>query len=252
MTKILICGANGKMGRKVYECVDAREDCITVCGVDSNTEVYGTFPIYKDFSEVTEKPDVIIDYSHPSVLTSLLEYCISTGTPVVLATTGYSEEQIAEIKKASAQVPVFFSWNMSLGINLLVKLAKKATEILGDQFDIEIIEKHHNQKIDAPSGTALMIANAINETKNNEMKYTYDRHSVRRKREQNEIGIHAVRGGTIVGVHEVLFAGNDETITISHSAASKNVFAEGSVNAAVFVKNCKPGLYDMGNVVDNK
>lgn len=252
MTKILICGANGKMGRKVFECVDAREDCVTICGVDSNTEVYSTFPIYKDFSEVTEKPDVIIDYSHPSVLTSLLEYCISTGTPVVLATTGYSEEQIAEIKKASAQVPVFFSWNMSLGINLLVKLAKKATEILGDQFDIEIIEKHHNQKIDAPSGTALMIANAINETKNNEMKYTYDRHSVRRKREQNEIGIHAVRGGTIVGVHEVLFAGNDETITISHSAASKNVFAEGSVNAAVFVKDCKPGLYDMGNVVDNK
>ncbi len=252
MTKILICGANGKMGRKVFECVDAREDCFALCGVDPITDAYGTFPIYKDFSEVTEKPDVIIDYSHPSVLPSLLEYCLTTGTPVVLATTGYSEEQIAEIKKASAQIPVFFSWNMSLGINLLVKLAKKATEILGDQFDIEIIEKHHNQKIDAPSGTALMIANAINETRNNEMKYTYDRHSVRRKRDQNEIGIHAVRGGTIVGVHEILFAGNDETITISHSAASKNVFAEGSVNAAIFVKDCKPGLYDMGDVVEQK
>lgn len=252
MTKVLICGANGKMGRKVFECVDAHDECVAVCGVDQNTKAYASFPIYKDFSEVTEKPDVIIDYSHPSVLSSLLEYCLTTGTPVVLATTGYSEEQIAEIKKASAQIPVFFSWNMSLGINLLVKLAKKATEILGSQFDIEIIEKHHNQKIDAPSGTALMIANAINETRNNDMKYTYDRHSVRRKREQNEIGIHAVRGGTIVGVHEVLFAGNDETITISHSAASKNVFAEGSVNAAIFVKNCKPGLYDMGDVVEQK
>lgn len=138
---------------------------------------------------------------------------------------------------------------MSLGINLLVQLAKKATAILGDQFDIEIIEKHHNQKIDAPSGTALMIANAINETRNDDMKYTYDRHSQRKKREPNEIGIHAVRGGTIVGVHEVLFAGNDETVTISHSAASKTVFAEGSINAAIFVKSQKPGLYDMGSIV---
>ena len=174
---------------------------------------------------------------------------MTTGTPIVLATTGYSDEQISEIKKASAQIPVFFSWNMSLGINLLVQLAKKATAILGDQFDIEIIEKHHNQKIDAPSGTALMIANAINETRNDDMKYTYDRHSQRKKREPNEIGIHAVRGGTIVGVHEVLFAGNDETVTISHSAASKTVFAEGSINAAIFVKSQKPGLYDMGSIV---
>ncbi|MGN0612880.1 MAG: 4-hydroxy-tetrahydrodipicolinate reductase [Porcipelethomonas sp.] len=252
MTKIVICGANGKMGRKVHECVSTREDCITAAGIDMNTQQYADFPIYKSLGELSEKPDVIIDYSHPSALDSILEYCMTTGTPVVLATTGYSEEQISDIKKASSQIPVFFSWNMSLGINLLVQLAKKATSILGEQFDIEIIEKHHNQKIDAPSGTALMIANAINDTRNNEMKYTYDRHSVRRKREANEIGIHAVRGGTIVGVHEVLFAGNDETITISHSAASKNVFAEGSVNAAVFVKDCKPGLYDMGNVVEQK
>lgn len=250
MTKIVICGANGKMGKKVYECVSARNDCKIIAGIDLNTDKYADFPIYKDTSEITEKPDVIIDYSHPSCLTHLLDYCMTTGTPVVLATTGYTDEQITEIKKSSAQIPVFFSWNMSLGINLLVQLAKKATSILGDQFDIEIIEKHHNQKIDAPSGTALMIANAINDTKNNEMNYTYDRHSRRQKREQNEIGIHAVRGGTIVGIHEVLFAGNDETITISHSAASKNVFAEGSINAAVFVKDCKAGLYDMGNVVE--
>ena len=252
MTNIVICGASGKMGQKVYECVCSRDDCKVIAGIDLAESKNSDFPIYKSPSELTEKPDVIIDYSHPSCLKMLLDYCMTTGTPIVLATTGYSEDQINDIKKASEQVPVFFSWNMSLGINLLVKLAKKATEILGDQFDIEIIEKHHNQKIDAPSGTALMIANAINETKNDSMNYVYDRHSRRQKRSQNEIGIHAVRGGTIVGVHEVLFAGNDETITISHSAASKNVFAEGSVNAAVFVKDCQPGLYDMGNVVDNK
>lgn len=249
MTKIVICGANGKMGQTIYRCVKERKDCIITGGIDLNTQQYADFPIYKSIKELPEKPDAIIDYSHPSCLTSILEYCMTTGTPVVFATTGYSDEQIAEIKKAAAQIPVFFSWNMSLGINLLVQLAKKATAILGDQFDIEIIEKHHNQKIDAPSGTALMIANAINETRNDEMKYTYDRHSQRKKREDNEIGIHAVRGGTIVGVHEVLFAGNDETITISHSAASKTVFAEGSINAAAFIKSQKPGLYDMGSIV---
>ncbi|MEI2988074.1 MAG: 4-hydroxy-tetrahydrodipicolinate reductase [Oscillospiraceae bacterium] len=249
MTKIVICGANGKMGQTIYRCIKERKDCKVIGGIDINTHQYADFPIYSAVNELPEKPDAIIDYSHPSCLTPLLEYCMTTGTPIVLATTGYSDEQISEIKKASAQIPVFFSWNMSLGINLLVQLAKKATAILGDQFDIEIIEKHHNQKIDAPSGTALMIANAINETRNDDMKYTYDRHSQRKKREPNEIGIHAVRGGTIVGVHEVLFAGNDETITISHSAASKTVFAEGSINAAIFVKSQKPGLYDMGSIV---
>ena len=249
MTNIVICGANGKMGQTIYRCVRDRDDCKIIGGVDLNTEKYADFPIYSSVSELPEKPDVIIDYSHPSCLSPLLEYCKTNGTPVVLATTGYSDEQISEIKKAASQIPVFFSWNMSLGINLLVELAKKATAILGDKFDIEIVEKHHNQKIDAPSGTALMIANAINETRNNEMNYVYDRHSQRKKREDNEIGIHSVRGGTIVGVHEVLFAGNDETITISHSAASKTVFAEGSVNAAIFIKNKEAGLYDMNSII---
>ena len=249
MTNIVICGANGKMGQTIYRCVRDRDDCKIIGGVDLNTEKYADFPIYSSVSELPEKPDVIIDYSNPSCLSSLLEYCKTNGTPVVLATTGYSDEQISEIKKAASQIPVFFSWNMSLGINLLVELAKKATAILGDKFDIEIVEKHHNQKIDAPSGTALMIANAINETRNNEMNYVYDRHSQRKKREDNEIGIHSVRGGTIVGVHEVLFAGNDETITISHSAASKTVFAEGSVNAAIFIKNKEAGLYDMNSII---
>lgn len=250
MTKIVICGANGKMGQTIYRCIKERKDCKVIGGIDINTQQYADFPIYSAVNELPEKPDAIIDYSHPSCLTPLLEYCMTTGTPVVLATTGYSDEQIAEIKKTAAQIPVFFSWNMSLGINLLVQLAKKATAILGDQFDIEIIEKHHNQKIDAPSGTALMIANAINETRNDDMKYTYDRHSQRKKREPNEIGIHAVRGGTIVGEHEIIFAGRDEIITLSHSARSKEIFAVGAVNAAVYMNGKGAGLYDMKELID--
>ena len=167
----------------------------------------------------------------------------------MLATTGYSKEEVEKIKNASKETPLFFSWNMSLGINLLVQLSKKAASILGNQFDIEIVEKHHNQKIDAPSGTALMIANGINEVFDNEKEYIYERQSKREKREQKEIGIHAVRGGTIVGVHEVIFAGNDEVITLSHSATSKTVFAEGSINAAVFIKGKEVGLYDMSNLI---
>ncbi|MBR1554428.1 MAG: 4-hydroxy-tetrahydrodipicolinate reductase, partial [Oscillospiraceae bacterium] len=163
----------------------------------------------------------------------------------------YSEEQIAKIKKAAETIPVFFSFNMSLGINLLVQLAKKATSILGNQFDIEIVEKHHNQKIDAPSGTALMIADAINQSLDNQYHYVYDRHSKRQKREKTEIGLHAIRGGTIVGEHDIIFAGHDEVITLSHSAASKEVFAVGAVNAAVFLKNQKAGMYDMSALMSD-
>ena len=166
-----------------------------------------------------------------------------------MASTGYSEEQIAKIKSAAEQVPVFFTFNMSLGINLLVQLAKKAASVLGDRFDIEIVEKHHNQKIDAPSGTAIMLANAINEEFENSKNYVYDRHSRRQKREKSEIGMHSIRGGTIVGEHDVIFAGHDEVITLSHSAASKTVFAEGSINAAVYLKDKPAGLYDMSLLV---
>ena len=146
MTKIVICGANGKMGQTIYRCIKERKDCKVIGGIDINTQQYADFPIYSSVNELPEKPDAIIDYSHPSCLTPLLEYCMTTGTPVVLATTGYSDEQIAEIKKTAAQIPVFFSWNMSLGINLLVQLAKKATAILGDQFDIEMVMMWKLQK----------------------------------------------------------------------------------------------------------
>lgn len=249
MTGIAICGANGKMGKTIYNCISAREDCKVIAGIDINTEQYADFPIIDSPSKLPEKPDVIIDYSNPASLDGLLEYCLSTGTPIVLATTGYSDEQINKIKSAAEQIPMFFTFNMSLGINLLVQLAKKAASVLGDQFDIEIVEKHHNQKIDAPSGTAIMLANAINETLDNKYHYVYDRHSQRKKRDKNEIGMHAIRGGTIVGEHDVIFAGHDEVITLSHSAASKSVFAEGSINAAVYLSDKPAGLYDMSSLV---
>lgn len=249
MTKIAICGANGKMGHTIYNCIKERSDCTVIAGIDSYTAVYADFPIVEKPSMLPEKPDVIIDFSNPSSLDALLEYCLSTGTPAVLATTGYSEEQIDKIKEASQQIAVFFTFNMSLGINLLVQLAKKAAAVLGDRFDIEIVEKHHNQKIDAPSGTAIMLANAINETLGDTKNYVYDRHSRRQKRDKNEIGMHAIRGGTIVGEHDVIFAGNDEVITLSHSAASKTVFAEGSINAAVYISKKGAGLYDMSELV---
>lgn len=249
MTNIAICGANGKMGKTIYNCIKDREDCTVVAGIDLYTEQYADFPIVAKPAELPVKPDVIIDFSNPASLDGLLEYCLATGTPVVVASTGYSDEQINKIKSAASQIPVFFTFNMSLGINLLVELARKAASVLGNQFDIEIVEKHHNQKIDAPSGTAIMLANAINETLDNSKHYVYDRHSRRQKREKSEIGMHAIRGGTIVGEHDVIFAGHDEVITLSHSAASKTVFAEGSINAAVFLKNQPAGLYDMSMLI---
>ncbi len=249
MTNIAICGANGKMGKTIYNCIQDRDDCTVAAGIDLYTQQYADFPIVDSPAKLPVKPDVIIDFSNPASLDGLLDYCLSTGVPLVVASTGYSDEQIAKIKNASEQIPVFFTFNMSLGINLLVQLAKKAASVLGNQFDIEIVEKHHNQKIDAPSGTAIMLANAVNETLNNTKHFVYDRHSRRQKREKSEIGMHAIRGGTIVGEHDIIFAGHDEVITLSHSAASKTVFAEGSINAAVFLKDQGPGLYDMSAVL---
>lgn len=246
---ILISGANGKMGHAVAAAIAGREDCVVCAGVDLYTKQYADFPIFEKLTDVSVKPDVVIDFSNPAILDDLLDYCQVNGVPCVLATTGYSEEQITKIKKAANSIPVFFSFNMSLGINLLVQLAKKAVSILGGQFDIEIVEKHHNQKIDAPSGTAIMLADAINEELDNKYHYVYDRHSKRQKRDAKEIGMHAIRGGTIVGEHDIIFAGHDEVITLSHSAASKEVFAVGAVNAAVFLAKQDKGLYDMSQLM---
>lgn len=249
MVRIILSGANGKMGKVIQSVVSGRDNCEIVAGVDINTESNG-FPVYSSFEEIKEDADVIIDFSNPALLNSLLSYSEKKSIPVVIATTGYDDSQKKQIEEATKKTAVFFTYNMSLGINLLANLAKKAVEVLGDEFDIEIIEKHHNQKIDAPSGTALMLADAICEEIQKPMKYEYDRHSKREKRTKNEIGMHAVRGGTIVGEHEIIFAGRDEIITLSHSARSKEIFAVGAVNAAMFMADKKSGMYSMKEMIE--
>lgn len=249
MKKIAVTGACGRMGKVIASLCAERSDCEIIAGIDKLGEQYGSFPVYKTLFDMPEKPDVIIDFSHPSVLPDLLSYCKMNNVPVVIATTGYSDEERAQITSSASQIPVFFTFNMSLGINLLAELAKKAAQILGGQFDIEIVEKHHNQKKDAPSGTAIMLAEAINEELDNRGKFIYDRHSVRKPRDKDEIGMHSVRGGTIVGEHEIIFAGHDEVITLSHSAQSREVFAVGAVNAAVFLSGKPAGLYAMSDLI---
>lgn len=248
MIKAILCGASGKMGGFVAAAAQADGEIQVVAGVDkiNNGE---KFSIFSSFSDINVKADVIIDFSNPALLDDLLDYAVLNNIPAVIATTGYSDAQIEKIKSAAEKIPIFFTFNMSLGVNLIASLAKKAAQILGDGFDIEIIEKHHNQKLDAPSGTAIMLANAINSVFGDKLNYEYDRHSVRRKRPKNEIGIHSVRGGTIVGEHDVIFAGHDEVITISHQAQSKEVFAVGAVRAAKFLYGKQSGLYDMNSMM---
>ena len=249
MTKIILVGANGKMGSAITSAVSAYENCEIIAGVDKYHGIVREYPVYDSISEIKEDADVIIDFSNPEANASVLDFAKSQKIPVVIGTTGLSEQQTENINSASKEIAIFSSFNMSLGVNLLIELSKKAASVLGDNFDIEIIEQHHNQKIDAPSGTAYMLANAINDTLNNSMQYKYDRHSTRAKREKNEIGIHSIRGGNIVGEHEVIFAGTDEVITLSHSARSKEVFATGAVNAAKFITGKPAGMYSMKELI---
>lgn len=250
MTRIILSGALGKMGKAITSCVENRNDCEIVAGVDIATAEC-SFPIYKSFNEINVDADVIIDFSHPSVLNDLLSFAKEKKMPAVIATTGLNDEQIEAIKSASNEVPLFFSANMSIGVSLVSELAKKAAKVLQGSFDIEIVEAHHNQKIDAPSGTALMLADSISEALDEKPIYEFDRHSKRMKRTKNEIGIHAVRGGTIVGEHEIIFAGPDEVIKISHSAYSKQLFANGSVNAGLFLVGKEAGFYSMKDLVNS-
>ncbi len=248
MIKIILCGCNGKMGRVISENVKSREDCKIVAGIDIDTTITD-YPVFSSPTLVDIKADVIIDFSHPSLIADLLEFAVTTATPIVVSTTGYTKDQVELIHRAAKKVAVFHSANMSLGVNLIKELAQQAVRILGAEFDIEIVERHHNQKLDAPSGTAMMLADAINDEVDSSYRYIYDRHSVRKKRDKNEIGIHAVRGGTIVGDHDIIFAGRDEVITISHSANSREVFGVGSVSAALFLSGRKPGLYQMSDMI---
>ena len=246
MLNIMLCGCGGRMGAAVIAAAKEAGDRI-VAGVDVNPTADSPFPVFATPDEFSGKADVIVDFSHHSALPGLLEYATRTGTPLVVCTTGHTEEETAAMRAASEKVAVFFSRNMSLGINLLIALCRRAAATLGTDFDVEIIEKHHNKKLDAPSGTALMIADAISEGE--EHPYVYDRHAERRQRAKGEIGLHAVRGGTIVGEHEVLFCGKDEVITLSHSAASREVFATGALRAARFIVNKTVGFYSMDDVV---
>ncbi|MBQ4160012.1 MAG: 4-hydroxy-tetrahydrodipicolinate reductase [Clostridia bacterium] len=249
MTRIMLSGCNGKMGRVIDRLVAERDDVKIVCGVDINDVQNSDYPVFTSPKKCTCECDVIIDFSHPNSLEGILNYATENQVAAVICTTGLTQAQKESMTEASKVTPIFFSANMSLGVNLLIDLAKRAAKLLEGSFDIEIVEKHHNQKIDAPSGTALAIADAIGDVLEQKPVYTYDRHSVRKKRGKDEIGIHAVRGGTIVGEHEIIFAGADEVIELKHHAASKEIFAVGAVKAAIFLKDKAPGMYSMTDLV---
>lgn len=251
MINVLINGANGKMGKKVLESAQKNANVRAVCGVDIARDCSNSaFPIYDCFDKVKEQVDVVIDFSAPSCLDNILDFCAKNNLPAILCSTGYSAEQVEKIKEYSKKLPLFRSGNMSLGVNALIDLVKRASKaLLG--FDVEIIEKHHNQKVDAPSGTALMLADAVKEV-DNEKYYTYGREGIVGKRNANEIGIHAVRGGGIVGEHQVIYASNFETITLTHQATDRSVFADGAIKAAEFIVNKPNGLYNMADVINEK
>ena len=253
MTRVIMHGCNGRMGQMITGIVANDPDVDIVAGVDVSDHIQNNYPVYKSISECDAQADVIIDFANASAVDVLLEYAAGRQIPVVLCTTGLSEAQLEHMKQASTKVAILKSANMSLGINTIMKLLKEITPLFAESgFDIEIVEKHHNQKLDAPSGTALALADACNEALNNEYEYCYGRADRREKRPVKEIGISAVRGGNIVGEHEVIFAGLDEVITIKHTAYSKSVFAKGAVEAAKFIVGQPAGLYDMKKVISNK
>lgn len=251
MITVLLHGACGHMGREVAAAAASNENLSVVAGVDVFGETYADFPVYKSFSEVKEKADVIIDFSTAKAVDDLLAYVRETKMPVVLCTTGLSDEQVQAVREISESVPVLRSGNMSLGINLMLKLLKiMSSALVPNGFDPEIVEMHHRRKLDAPSGTAVMLADAVNEGQGGEYHYVYDRSDRREKRDPREIGISSVRGGTIPGVHDVIFAGENEVIEIRHTAYSRAIFAKGAVSAALFLAGKPAGLYNMGDVID--
>lgn len=249
MVEVILHGCNGRMGQMLSELISKDEEMKVVAGIEPSGEAKNDYPVYKSFDELKETADVIIDFSTASAIDGLLDYCEKTHTPLVLCSTGLSEAQLGRVEKLAKVSAVLVSANMSLGINVLLKLLKNVTKTLyGNGFDIEIVEKHHNQKLDAPSGTALALADVMKEELD-DISYNLDRSKVRKKRERNEIGISAVRGGTIVGEHEVIFAGTDEVIEIKHTAYSRAIFAKGAMSAAKFLSGKSAGKYSMSDVI---
>lgn len=250
MIKVLIHGCNGKMGQMITNLIKEDEQAEVVAGIDAFTGITNAYPVFGNVQDCDIEADVAIDFSNAAAVEGLLDYCVDRQVPVVLCTTGLSEEQLKKVVEVSEKVAVLKSANMSLGINLLMKLLKDAVKVLGPAgYDIELVERHHNQKLDAPSGTALALADTMNDAMDQEYTYVYDRSQVRKKREKKEMGISAVRGGTIVGDHEVIFAGPDEVIEFRHTAYSRSVFGKGAVEAAKFLAGKPAGMYDMSDVV---
>jgi dihydrodipicolinate reductase len=249
MVGVILHGCNGRMGQMLSELISKDEEMKVVAGIEPSGEAKNDYPVYKSFDELKETADVIIDFSTASAIDGLLDYCEKTHTPLVLCSTGLSEAQLGRVERLAKVSAVLVSANMSLGINVLLKLLKNVTKTLYENgFDIEIVEKHHNQKLDAPSGTALALADVMKDELD-DISYNLDRSKVRKKRERNEIGISAVRGGTIVGEHEVIFAGTDEVIEIKHTAYSRAIFAKGAMSAAKFLKGKNTGKYSMSDVI---
>ena len=250
MIKILLVGCNGKMGTMISTVAQNSTTLTIAAGFDSKTEGNFNYPVYDSLTNVKENVDVVLDFSRPATLDSICEFVLNRKIPVVFCTTGYSAEQLNKIQGLSAEVPVFHSANMSIGINIVNNILKTISNTLYKDFDIEIIEKHHNQKVDAPSGTALLLANTIKASIEAETEFNYGREGIA-KREHKEIGIHAIRGGNIIGDHEVIFAGKGEVIEIKHSAISREVFAVGALKACEYVYDKTPGMYSMDNVVND-
>ncbi len=250
MIKMIMHGCNGAMGQVISAMAAEDENLTIVAGIDPVTVKKNDYPVFSSLEECTEEADVIVDFASAKAVDNLLAYSAAKKIPVVLCTTGLSDEQIKEVEETSRHTAVLRSANMSLGVNLLLKLVKEAAQVLAAaDFDIELLEKHHNQKVDAPSGTALALADSINEAMGGVYDYVYDRASVREKRKKNEIGIQSIRGGSFVGEHDVIFAGKDEVITFNHTAYSKAIFAKGALSAAKFLAGKGPGVYTMADVI---
>ena len=250
MTKMIMHGCNGRMGHVIIDLVKEDPEIEVVAGVDAFGENNYDFPVFKSLAECNVDADVIVDFSNASAVDGLLDHCVARNIPVVLCSTGLSEQQLSKVKETSTKVAVLKSANMSVGVNALLKVLKEVSPLFAAAgFDIEIVEKHHNQKLDAPSGTAIALADSINESLNNEYEYVYDRSTRREKRPVKEIGISAVRGGTIVGDHDVIFAGHDEVVTLSHRAYSRAIFGKGAIEAAKYLAGKSAGMYDMSDVL---